>query len=103
MRARTRRSSVAMAVIGIGQGVYFAVDLALVSQILPRPDQPSEGLGVFGLASTLPSFVVPAIAPAVLFIGSSAANPRNFPALFLTGAIAGLIGAVLILPIRGVK
>jgi MFS family permease len=94
---------VAMAVMGIGQGVYFAVDLALVSQILPDPQNPAKDLGIIGLASSLPSSVVPAIAPALLLIGATAANPQNFPALFLTGAIAAAVGALLIIPIRGVK
>ncbi len=93
----------AMAVMGIGQGVYFAVDLALVSQILPDPKNPAKDMGIIGLASSLPSSVVPAIAPALLLIGATAANPQNFPALFLTGAIAAAIGALLIIPIRGVK
>jgi hypothetical protein len=43
------------------------------------------------------------VAPALLAIGATAAAPQNFPALFLTGAVAGLIGAVLILPIKGTK
>jgi MFS family permease len=93
----------AMAVIGVGQGVYFAVDLALVSQILPDQKNPAKDMGIIGLASTLPSSIVPAIAPAVLLIGASASNHQNFPALFLTGAIAAIIGAVLIFPIRAVK
>ena len=36
---------------------------------------------------------------AVLTIGATAAMPQNFAALFVLGAIAGLLGAVLILPI----
>lgn len=94
---------VAMGIIGLGQGVYMAVDLALVSEILPDQNNIAKDMGIMGLASTLPSSIVPAIAPALLAIGATAANPQNFPALFLTGAIAGLIGAVLILPIRGTK
>ena len=94
---------VAIGIVGLGQGVYFAVDLALVSQLVPDPSNPGQGMSIMGLATTLPQSVVPAIAPAVLAIGASAATPQNFPALFIVGAIAGLIGAVLILPIRKVK
>ena len=94
---------VAMGIIGLGQGVYMAVDLALVSEILPDRHNIAKDMGIMGLASTLPSSIVPAVAPVLLAIGASAAHPQNFPALFLTGAIAGLIGAALILPIRGVK
>lgn len=94
---------IAIAVIGLGQGVYFAVDFALVTQVLPDPENPAKDLGIMNLASSLPSSIVPAIAPALLALGASAALPQNFGALFLAGAIAALLGAAAILPIRGVK
>ena len=94
---------VAIAVIGLGQGVYFAVDLALVTQVLPNPATAAKDLGIMNLANNLPLSIVPAIAPALLAIGASATSPQNFSALFLAGAIAGLIGAALIVPIRRVR
>ncbi|WP_375386823.1 MFS transporter [uncultured Amnibacterium sp.] len=90
----------ATAVVGLGQGVYFAVDVALVTQVLPDPKNPAKDLGIMNLANTLTFAVVPLIAPAVLAIGG--AGP-NYSALFLLGAFAGLLGAVLILPIRRVR
>lgn len=94
---------IAMGIMGLGQGVYFAVDLALVTQVLPSEKDHAKDMGVMGLASSLPSSIVPVIAPALLAIGVSEAHPQNFSALFITGAVAALIGAALILPIRGVK
>lgn len=94
---------VAMGVMGFGQGIYMAVDIALVTQVLPDPGNPAKDLGIMNLANSLPSTIVPAVAPLVLAIGASATNPQNFTALFLFGAIAALIGAVLILPIRRVR
>jgi MFS family permease len=94
---------VAIGIVGIGQGVYFAVDLALASQLVPDKANPGQGMSIMNLAATVPSSLVPAIAPAVLLIGATAANPQNYAALFITGAIAGLVGAVLVLFIRGVK
>jgi MFS family permease len=94
---------VAIGVVGVGQGVYMAVDIALVTQVLPDPDNPAKDLGIMNLASTLPGTIVPTVAPAVLAVGASAANPQNFTALFLFGAIAGLLGAVFIIPIRKVR
>ncbi len=94
---------VAIGIVGLGQGVYFAVDLALVSQLVPDPENPGQGMSIMGLAASLPSSIVPAIAPAVLLIGASATNPQNFSALFIAGAIAGLIGAVFVLFVKGVK
>ncbi|MFJ1758834.1 MFS transporter [Amycolatopsis sp. NPDC088138] len=94
---------VAMGIIGLGQGVYFAVDIALITQVLPNPDDTAKDLGLMNLAGNLPTSIVPALAPAILAIGASAAVPQNFPALFIAGAVAGLLGAVLILPIRKVR
>jgi MFS family permease len=94
---------VAMAIMGIGQGVYFAVDVALISEVLPDQANPAKDMGIFGLASSLPGSVVPAVAPALLLIGASAASPQNFVALFIAGAVAAVIGALLIIPIRGVR
>lgn len=93
----------AIAVIGLGQGIYFAVDLALVTQVLPDPATAAKDLGIMNLANNLPSSIVPAVAPALLAIGASAASPQNFSALFLVGAAAGLLGALLIVPIRKVR
>jgi hypothetical protein len=83
--------------------VYFAVDLALVSQLVPDPGNPGQGMSIMGLASTLPSSLVPALAPAILLIGATTTLPQNYAALFIAGGIAGIVGALLILPIRGVK
>jgi Na+/melibiose symporter-like transporter len=94
---------VAMAVLGIGQGIYLAVDIALVTHVLPDPANPAKDLGIMNLANTLPLSIIPAIAPAILLIGASAAHPQNFPALFGFGAVAGLVGALLIVPIRTVR
>jgi MFS family permease len=100
---------VAIGIVGIGQGVYFAVDLALVTRILPDPSNPGQGMAIMGLASTLPSSLVPAVAPVLLAIGAVAAErahgvpDHNFAALFIAGAIAAIVGAALIIPIKGVK
>ncbi|MFI6028051.1 MFS transporter [Amycolatopsis magusensis] len=93
---------VAVGIVGLGQGVYLAVDIALVTQLVPDPANPGKDLGLMNIANTLPSSIVPAIAPAILSIGATAAAPQNFTALFLVGALAGLAGAALILPIRTV-
>jgi MFS family permease len=91
---------VAIAVLAVGQGVYLAVDISLATQVLPDPNSPAKDLGILNLASQLPSFIVPAVAPILLTVGASAETPQNFTALFLAGAAAALVGALLILPVR---
>lgn len=89
---------VGAAIYGVGQGVYFAVDMALVAAVLPNPDDTAKDLGVFNIASTLPQSLAPMIAPLFLVIGSPAG--QNLPAVFLAGAAFAVIGAFAVLPIR---
>ncbi|WP_084099876.1 MFS transporter [Demequina sp. NBRC 110051] len=93
---------VAVLVMGIGQGVYLAVDFALVTEVLPDAENPGKDLGIMNLANTLPTILVPAIAPTVLAIGVVAGG-ANFTLLFGIGAVAAVLGALAILPIRNVR
>ncbi|WNM27685.1 MFS transporter [Demequina capsici] len=94
---------VALIVMGVGQGIYLAVDFALITQVLPSKEDSAKDLGIMNLASSLPNILVPAVAPALLAIGATAENPQNFSAFFLAAAVAGALGALLIIPIRGVR
>jgi MFS family permease len=89
---------VGAAIYGIGQGVYFAVDMALVAAVLPNPDDTAKDLGVFNIASAFPQTVAPVIAPVFLSIGAVAGG--NLPAVFIAGAVFAVIGAFVVLPIR---
>ena len=40
---------------GLGFGVYMAVDLALVADVLPDTDDTAKDLGVLNIAGALPS------------------------------------------------
>ena len=65
---------VGMAISGLGFGVYVAVDLALVVDVLPDQDNAAKDLGVFNIAGALPFSIAPGLAPAILAIGQSAAT-----------------------------
>ena len=58
-----------MALAGLGFGVYVAVDLALVADVLPDGSSTAKDLGVFNMAGALPFSVAPALAPFVLSLG----------------------------------
>lgn len=64
------RCLVGMAIGGLGFGVYMAVDLALVADVLPDRDKNAKDLGVLNIAGALPPSIAPAIAPAILAIGN---------------------------------
>ena len=50
---------VGMAISGLGFGVYLAVDLALVVDVLPDKRNAAKDLGVFNIAGALPFSVAP--------------------------------------------
>jgi MFS family permease len=91
----------AAVVMGVGIGAYFAVDLALIADVLPNKDTAAaKDMGIFNIANSLPQSVAPAVAPVFLALGGSGGN---YTALFIAGMVFCLIGAVLIAPIRAVK
>ena len=88
-------------VLGIAYGVYVGVDLALVIDVLPNPDDAGKDLGVFNMANALPQSAAPALGAALLAVGSTA--NQNYDLLLYTAGVAGLIGAIVVLPIKKVK
>jgi MFS family permease len=89
---------VGMAISGLGFGVYMAVDLALVADVLPDQHTAAKDLGVFNIAGALPFSVAPAIAPAIL-----ALTGGSYGVLYAVAGSCALIGAVVILRVRGVR
>ena len=86
---------VGMAIGGLGFGIYMAVDLALVADVLPDTDHAAKDLGVLNIAGALPSSIAPAIAPAILPIGGG-----SYGVLYAVAGVCALLGAAAILPVR---
>jgi MFS family permease len=86
-----------MALGGLGFGMYVAVDLALVADVLPNKDN-AKDLGVFNIASALPFSIAPAMAPAILTLGGG-----SYGVLYAVGGSCAILGALAILPVRGVR
>lgn len=89
------------AILGVAYGVYVGVDLALVVDVLPNPDDAGKDLGVFNMANALPQSVAPAIGPLLLAFNSP--NNDNYDLLLYTAGAAALIGALVVLPIKKVR
>ena len=89
---------VGLAIGGLGFGVYTAVDLALVVDVLPDKDNAANDLGVMNIAGALPFSVAPGIASAILALGSG-----SYGVLYAVAGIWALIGAIDILPVKGVR
>jgi MFS family permease len=88
---------VGMAISGLGFGLYMAVDLALVADVLTGPDT-AKDLGVFNIANALPFSVAPAIASAVLAVSGG-----SYGALYAVAGLCAFAGAATILPVRRVR
>ncbi|MEU4245356.1 MFS transporter [Actinoplanes sp. NPDC026619] len=90
----------AMVLTGLGQGTYFAVDLALVTDVLPDSrNDAAKDLGVINIANTLPQSLAPAMAPALLALGGG----DNYTALFVAGTVFAVLAGVSILKVSGAR
>lgn len=89
------------AVLGIAFGIYVGVDLALVVDVLPNPDNAGKDLGVFNMANALPQTLAPVLGAFLLAINSS--NNQNYELLLYVAAGAALLGALIVLPIKKVR
>lgn len=91
----------ASAIGGLATGMYFAVDLALVTDVLPdKEGAAAKDMGVFNIANALPQSLAPAAAPLFLAIGG---DGSNYTALFIAAAIAAALGALTVIPIKKVR
>jgi MFS family permease len=89
---------VGMAISGLGFGVYAAVDLALVVDVLHDKHTAAKDLGVFNIAGALPFSLAPAIAPAILVLGHG-----NYGVLYAVAGLCAIVGAFAILPVKRVR
>ncbi|MDR3507540.1 MAG: MFS transporter [Caulobacteraceae bacterium] len=83
---------------GLGVGLYYAVDIALVTQVLPSALDAGKDLGIVNLSNTVPQIMAP-----VLAVGLLGYLHADFRLLFLLAATVCIIGALMVLPIRGVR
>lgn len=87
--------------MGIAYGIYIGVDMALVMDVLPNPDDSGKDLGVFNIANALPQTFAPMIGAILVYVGDPTGN--NYGLWFTVCAIACLVGAAVILPIKRVR
>lgn len=87
---------VAAAILGLGFGVFMAVDYAIMTEVLPTAADAGRDLGVINIAAALPQVVAPALAaPIVAALG-------GYPVLYGLAATVTVVGAVLVMKIRSV-
>lgn len=90
---------VSQVLIGIGGGLFYGVDLAVTTQVLPNPDDAAKDLGVMNMANVLPQVLAPFIATAIFAVGGA----DNFRLFFAVCAVISLLGTIAIPRIRSVR
>ena len=89
---------IAAIVLGLGFGMYQAVDFALITQVLPDSGDRGRDMGILNIASGLPQFVAPMIS--IALIGGFGVD---YALIFGLGGIVSLLGSILVVQIRSVR
>ncbi|MFI6811594.1 MFS transporter [Nonomuraea sp. NPDC050328] len=82
---------------GIAFGIYGAVDMALVTKVLPNAHEVGKDLGVINIANAGPQILAPAIAAFVVL------NLGGYASLFIVGIVISLIASFGVMKIKGVR
>jgi MFS family permease len=76
-------------IMGLGFGMFQAVDTALMSQVLPSAKSFGKDLGVVNIAATLPQTLAPAVGGAIVL-------SLGYAGLFPVGIVLSILGAVCV-------
>ncbi|WP_379628520.1 MFS transporter [Pseudonocardia sp. GCM10023141] len=82
--------------LGIAYGTYTAVDLALVTEVLPASVDRAKDLGIIAITSTLPSLLATVVAGVIV------TTLGGYLTLYLVAGGLAVVGALLVTRIRGV-
>lgn len=83
---------VSQAVIGVGFGMFLAVDIALVARVLPNKEDAAKDFGIMNVANNIAGSVVPVIATPLIAAG-------GFVLFYGVLGVAGLLSAAAVAPI----
>lgn len=83
-------------ILGLGFGMFGAVDQALMTQVLPSAKSFAKDLGVVNIAATLPQTVAPAV-------GGAIALTFDYGGLFPVGIVLSILGAFCVWFIKSSK
>jgi MFS family permease len=87
---------VASPLLGIGFGAYWAVALAMLTQVLPMASDRAKDLGVVNIANSLPQVIAPLATTVIL------ASLGGYPGLFAASAVATVIAGVFVTRVKSV-
>ncbi|MFH8663131.1 MFS transporter [Streptomyces afghaniensis] len=84
------------AVSGASLGTYFAVDLAVMSLVLPDKGSEGRDFAILNVATGLPQLAAPAIAGSLIGLG-------GYGSLFLVSGVSALVAGALAMAIRSIR
>ncbi|MFF7458867.1 MFS transporter [Kitasatospora sp. NPDC008115] len=88
-------------VLGLGAGLFFAVDAALAISLLPDKGDTAKDLGVLNIANALPSSLSPLLAGVIVIpLGNALLGGAGYSLWFGLAAVFCLVGALLVRKIR---
>jgi len=88
---------VAASVTGIGWGLYMAVEMAVLTRVLPAAESSGTMLGVGNIAAALPQVVAPAAASLLVTVLG------GYPALYGVAAAISLVALACVPRLRGIR
>ena len=81
-------------ILGVGFGIYTAVDFAMITEVLPSADDRAKDLGVINIANALPQVLAPVVAAGILGLGF------GYSTLYVVAAAVSVLGSVLVVNIK---
>lgn len=75
--------------LGLALSTFLAVELALLTQLLPSADDRGKDLGLAGVADSIPNSLGP-------FLAGSIVALAGYPQMFLAAALTTTVGALLV-------
>ena len=82
--------------LGIGWGLYMAVDIAIITEVLPSDRSTASMLGLANIAAALPQVLAPALAaPIVISLG-------GYSVLYIVTAVIALLALPALARLRTV-
>jgi MFS family permease len=82
--------------VGFFFGAYMAIDLALMTMVLPDPDAEGRDMAILAVAVSGPQIFSPAAAAGII-------AQFGYSALFATGAAFAVLGGIAVLYIKSVR
>ncbi len=87
---------VGAALIGAGYGAFMSVDQALVTAVLPDPNDRAKDLGIMNIGSVGPQMFAPLLASVLI-------TAAGYRWLYAAAGLLSILGALLVFRIRSVR